>query len=50
MSDYPRTVVELRVRGLLFYRLMQQAVGLEPVLGKALVGGRPLKATTTNRG
>ncbi len=39
-----------RSRGLLFYRLMQQAVALEPVLGKALVGGRPLKATTTNRG
>ncbi len=37
-------------RGLLFYRLMQQAVALEPVLGKALVGGRPLKATTTYRG
>lgn len=50
MSDYPRTVVELRALGLLFYRLMQQAVGLEPVLGKALAGGRPLKATTTNRG
>ena len=29
---------------------MQQAVALEPVLGKALVGGRPLKATTTNKG
>ncbi len=39
-----------RSRGLLFYRLMQQAVALEPVLGKSLVGGRPLKATTTNRG
>jgi len=39
-----------RSRGLLFYRLMQQAVALEPVLGKALVGGRPLKASTTNRG
>ena len=39
-----------RSRGLLFYRLMQQAVTLEPVLGKTLVGGRPLKATTTYRG
>lgn len=39
-----------RSRGLLFYRLMQQAVALEPVLGKALVGGRRLKATATNRG
>jgi transposase-like protein len=37
-------------RGLLFYRLMQQAVTSEPVLGKSLVGGRPLKAITTNRG
>jgi len=32
-----------RSRGLLFYRLMQQAVALQPILGKALVGGRPLK-------
>jgi transposase-like protein len=39
-----------RSRGLLFYRLMQQAVALEPILGKALVGGRPLKRTTTNKG
>jgi transposase-like protein len=39
-----------RSRGLLFYRLMQQAVALEPVLGKTLVGGRPLKPTTANRG
>jgi transposase-like protein len=39
-----------RSRGLLFYRLMQQAVALEPVLGKALIGGRRLKATTTNKG
>jgi len=40
----------LRALGLLSYRLMQQAMGLEPVLGKALAGGRPLNATTTNRG
>jgi transposase-like protein len=30
-----------RSRGLLFYRLMQQAVALSPVEGKVLVGGRP---------
>jgi len=29
-------------RGLLFYRLLQQAVALPPVKGKDLVGGRPL--------
>lgn len=37
-------------RGLLFYRLLQQAVLLEPVRGKDLIGGRPLEnaKTTTN--
>lgn len=39
-----------RSRGLLFYRLMQQAVALQPVAGKALVGGRPLKTTSRNSG
>ena len=39
-----------RSRGLLFYRLMQQAVALEPVLGRTLIGGRPLSKTTTNSG
>jgi transposase-like protein len=31
-----------RSRGMLFYRLLQQAVAMQPVTGKALVGGRPL--------
>ena len=31
-----------RSRGLLFYRLLQQAVALQPVTAKDLVGGRPL--------
>ena len=31
-----------RSRGMLFYRLLQQAVALPPVRGKELVGGRPL--------
>jgi len=31
-------------RGLLFYRLMGQAVALEPVRNKELVGGRPIKS------
>lgn len=39
-----------RSRGLLFYRLIQQAVTLEPVLGKALVRSHTRRATTTNRG
>lgn len=30
-----------RSRGLLFYRLMQQAVALQPVKGEELVGGKP---------
>lgn len=30
-----------RSRGLLFHRLMEQAIALEPVHGEALVGGRP---------
>jgi transposase-like protein len=34
-------------RGLLFYRLLQQAVVLEPVRGKDLIGGRPLKNAKT---
>ena len=33
-----------RARGLLFYRLLQQAVKLEPVPYKKLVGGRPSSA------
>jgi hypothetical protein len=37
-----------RSRGLLFYRLMKQAVALEPVRGQDLIGGRPLKPTATN--
>jgi len=39
-----------RSRGLLFYRLMQQAVSLEPVLGRTLVGGPPPSKTATARG
>jgi transposase-like protein len=34
-------------RGMLFYRLLQQAVALAPVTGKELVGGRPLTKTQT---
>ena len=34
-------------RGLLFYRLLQQAVALDPVKGKDLVGGRPVKKYET---
>lgn len=41
-----------RSRGLLFYRLLQQAVTVQPVKGKDLVGGRPLPRpqTTTHGG
>jgi hypothetical protein len=41
-----------RSRGLLFYRLLQQAVALQPVRGKDLVGGRslPRPEPTTNSG
>lgn len=39
-----------RSRGLLFYRLMQQAVTSQPVPGKTLVGGRRLKRTPANSG
>ncbi len=40
-----------RSRGLLFYRLLQQAVALPPVTGKELVGGRPLtKSQPTTEG
>lgn len=39
-----------RSRGLLFYRLMQQAVALEPVRGRNLVGGRPFNKTATDSG
>ena len=41
-----------RSRGLLFYRLLQQAVTLQPVKGKDLVGGKLLtkSQSTTNRG
>ena len=41
-----------RSRGLLFYRLLQQAVALPPVRGKDLVGGRSLPKLkhTTNSG
>jgi transposase-like protein len=37
-------------RGLLFYRLIQQAVALEPVHGKNLIGGSSQRVTTTDRG
>jgi len=39
-----------RSRGLLFYRLLEQAVALNPVRGKELVGGRSMKnrETTTS--
>lgn len=37
-------------RGLLFYRLMQQAVALAPVLGKDLVGGSTRREKTTSWG
>jgi hypothetical protein len=30
-----------------FYRLMEQAVALEPVRGQDRIGGRPLKPTAT---
>jgi len=36
-----------RSRGLLFYRLLQQAVALEPVKGKDLIGGQPIKKEET---
>jgi transposase-like protein len=39
-----------RSRGLLFYRLMQQAVSLSPVIGKDLVGGRPEQESATGGG
>jgi len=32
----------------LFYRLIEQAVTLSPVMGKSLVGGHPLVAGTTS--
>jgi transposase-like protein len=38
-----------RARGLLFYRLVEQAVQVDPVPYRQLVGGKPL-ATTTDRG
>ena len=37
-------------RGLLFYRLLQQAVVLPPVKSEDLVGGRQLTKTTTDSG
>ena len=39
-------------RGMLFYRLLQQAVTLPPITGKELVGGRRLTKpqSTTGRG
>ncbi len=39
-----------RSQGLLFYRLIQQAVTLSPVRGKSLVEGHPLLAGTTSSG
>jgi len=39
-----------RSRGLLFYRLLQQAVVLPPVKGKDLAGGRPLTKTKSTAG
>jgi ISXO2-like transposase domain len=38
-----------QARGLLFYRLIEQAVQVDPVRYRQLVGGKPL-ATTTDRG
>ena len=37
-------------RGMLFYRLLQQAVVPEPVRGKDLIGGRSIKNTTDGAG
>jgi transposase-like protein len=39
-----------RSRGLLFYRLIEQAVSLSPIKGKSLVGGHPLAPSTTSSG
>ena len=39
-----------RSRGLLFYRLMQQAVALQPIKAKDLVGGKPLAVLPTTSG
>ena len=39
-----------RSRGLLFYRLIEQAVSLSPVRGKSLVGGHPFVVGTTSSG
>jgi transposase-like protein len=39
-----------RSRGLLFHRLMGQAVALEPVHGEALIGGRPLGSAAADSG
>jgi transposase-like protein len=39
-----------RSRGLLFYRLMQQAVALQPVKASDLVGGRPTTASRPTTG
>ena len=36
-----------RSRGLLFYRLLQQAVALGPIKGKDLIGGQPIKKDKT---
>jgi hypothetical protein len=36
-------------RGKLFYRLIQQAVQVEPVPYKAMVGGKPLRPPLPNR-
>lgn len=33
-------------RGLLFYRLLQQAVAMEPVTGEELIGGKPIETAT----
>src|SRR5208337_4290203 len=33
-------------RGLLFYRLLQQAVAMKPVTGEELIGGKPIETAT----
>lgn len=35
-------------RGLLFYRLLLQAVAMKPVAGEELIGGKPQEITTNS--
>ena len=50
MEEYPATLAELearrksRSRGKLFYRLLQQAVAVEPAPYKVMVGGALAKS------